>query len=1331
MKLLSSLLIALLFCATTARASVQANLILHWENMPRGAVNAANLPNGSFGNYYSWLTGTKTRWSIVAEVGSYPFPNPVVISNITWTGSGTNWLQNNTGAGSADEYLELRMPGNFSPTVNDFVMAGHVIFSTTNTSGGSVNLDNLIWYSTSGGYSVTQLQLDPSSGPINLAAHSGSGNAGGPTIQKGKVYFLTHLQKDGVYKISVYDPANNYAFVDSTQISTYSENTYLLQMPSGYIGDPPGTIVWGDQVFIFEPTAQQLTDLVTPTVSTPIIEATNKYDWSTNTVGIPGGIPNRQTIYTTLNPGATAAEINAAIDACPSNQVVYLNAGTYTLTAQIHFQYNNGVTLRGAGPTNTILQWGDIGQLYLMRFGSSDPTGFTSITAGATRGSTNITVGSTTGFTVGQPVLIRQTTQSGLIYNDGSGDGIYFISMITATTGTTITFWPPLPYALNNSPQAGYFNTSVIKMTGIEDMTLKNTVTSGQDNNAMFLAYGTWACWFKNVEFSNLRDIGMLWRLSGRCEVRHCYIHDCYGASGNGILLYRQNSFFLVEDNIGERIMTVCQTDGSSGNAFLYNYATNCLQEGFAYQVGALNAGHAAHCMFNLWEGNVANTYQNDGYHGSSSHNTVHRNFLHGLHPTYTGNRKMVDLGRFTYYEQVVGNVLGWTTWSNASGFAYSMSGEPGYTTQPVIYRLGYPNMGNNSFTEAVKIAAYDDFYTYPDTTVSNTANIHGNFDFKTASQIWRASNTNHTLVDSYFYPGAPTNWGNLPWPPFDPATPLAASATNIPAGFRHVYGYDPYQTNDLTAPTLSSATIPLGVGNTLQLAFSETVTTGSGGSNHVAVTATGGAVTAAYASGRNTATLTYNLSRLVASNETVTVNITNVTAGIADSGGNLYAGVTNQAVVNNSYYESSAPTPNPATIASGPTIEGATRISLVVTPATDAAGPINYQLELNGVEQVWQTSTNMWATNLSVLSTNYMRVRARDAFTNLTDWSSYVGAITHTQMVFSTPGLTNWTAPSGVTNVLVQAWGGGGAGGPSGTARRPGGGGGAYARSNVVVVPTTTYNLFVGAGTNPITGGRGFPSWFNTNWVMAVGGTNASTTAVGAGGSATASTGAIKYAGGAGGARSTVTTGGGGGGGGSGGYFSAGGAGGAASGTASGAAGAAGIGDGGAGGAGGVANARGTNGVAPGGGGGGQGGTASNTSGSGANGMVIVSWGVPDTQDPPGDTEAPYIAWSIPDTNYPTISSATYFMSCTVTDNVAVVSGTYSATSGNGTLDITNTVASAAIAMNEGTNQVVFTVADAAANTSSATNWVVYWIPVAPPGITITNLRVGTLQVQ
>ena len=85
--------------------------------------------------------------------------------------------------------------------------------------------------------------------------------------------------------------------------------------------------------------------------SQTIISAGRRIDWSQ--AGVVGGIPNRTSICATLNPGATASQINAAIASCASGQVVFLNAGTYMLSSGIRFNNKRNVTLSGAGSDRT------------------------------------------------------------------------------------------------------------------------------------------------------------------------------------------------------------------------------------------------------------------------------------------------------------------------------------------------------------------------------------------------------------------------------------------------------------------------------------------------------------------------------------------------------------------------------------------------------------------------------------------------------------------------------------------------------------------------------------------------------------------------------------------------------------------------------------------------------------------------------------------------------------------------------------------------------------------------------------------------------------------
>ena len=78
------------------------------------------------------------------------------------------------------------------------------------------------------------------------------------------------------------------------------------------------------------------------------------------------------------------------------------------------------------------------------------------------------------------------------------------------------------------------------------------------------------------------------------------------------------------------------------------------------YQVPDINANHGPHGMMQLFEDNVSVGFQNDGYHGSTSHVTLFRNWLSAQHvdANRTGNLKTVSLERFSYYHNVVGKCL-------------------------------------------------------------------------------------------------------------------------------------------------------------------------------------------------------------------------------------------------------------------------------------------------------------------------------------------------------------------------------------------------------------------------------------------------------------------------------------------------------------------------------------------------------------------------------------------------------------------------------------------------------------------------------------------------
>ena len=165
-----------------------------------------------------------------------------------------------------------------------------------------------------------------------------------------------------------------------------------------------------------------------------IIPADRRIDWSQ--AGIPGGIPNRTTICATFNPGAPAAQINKAIAAC-TNGVVYLNAGTYTLSSGITFGGTSNVTLRGAGPDQTILAFtgtdtcGGVSANVCIHgasrvwSGSVPSANIRNWTAGYAKGTTQITLDSTAGLKTGTILILDQLDDTidpgGVLVSDATG----------------------------------------------------------------------------------------------------------------------------------------------------------------------------------------------------------------------------------------------------------------------------------------------------------------------------------------------------------------------------------------------------------------------------------------------------------------------------------------------------------------------------------------------------------------------------------------------------------------------------------------------------------------------------------------------------------------------------------------------------------------------------------------------------------------------------------------------------------------------------------------------------------------------------------------------
>jgi hypothetical protein len=529
-----------------------------------------------------------------------------------------------------------------------------------------------------------------------------------------------------------------------------------------------------------------------------IIPANRSAPWEGN-VGVPGGIPYRTSIYknivTDLGADPTGAQdcapiIERAISSCPPGKVVYIPAGTFTLKSRVYVANKSNITLRGAGAGVTVIKsTSDNGYILLAGAGPwPPPSTWIPIRAGATKGSNIISVSNTSNFTVGVQMCIGPNGLPSWAHNlGGNQDSMHTMGIlfrVVSKTSSTVTFEPPLPFDFSGMNPAAL---AYPKQTTVEGIGLESFTMDMFDSNASWglQISSAWGSWVKDVEVRGAYGRIMYFSDFIRGEVRQCYTHDqrTTGSNHEGIDFGTDCCWNLVEDNI-------CNTDGPpvvfgdagnrcAANVVAYNYILNPHQVEYSWDI---TFNHGPHNMLNLAEGNVMHNFKDDGYFGSSSHNTLFRNRIDGK----------ISLKHFSNYYNIVGNVLGTT-------------GVPAYETEQVnynfstIYELGFPNIGNHTYsgmfgpTTPPNYSGLPNKLTDPDNqkldrNVKATILRHGNFDYFNNSTVWDSSISDHTLPASLYYSRRPLWWPDtIPWPPIGPdRTPMASQ---IPAKYRFVNG--------------------------------------------------------------------------------------------------------------------------------------------------------------------------------------------------------------------------------------------------------------------------------------------------------------------------------------------------------------------------------------------------------------------------------------------------------------------------------------------------------------------------------------------------------------
>ena len=578
--------------------------------------------------------------------------------------------------------------------------------------------------------------------------------------------------------------------------------------------------------------------------SAVVVSSDRLANWMGN-AGVPGGIPNRTTIfvnvatttvtkYKCFGDGATdnLTALQNALNDCPAGQVVYVPAGNYRLNGQIRIYTKSNWTLRGDGPGKTIIA-GGAGSLFAIGQSPwlSEWPAATAIVSGATNGSTSITVASTANIQNGKLMFLEQDNDGTVVFgfgSGGSGSATYNSDdrmqnntavfnhrvLVTNISGNSVSFIPPLPFDFNPAlnPRAVGFGSIVgPQSVGLEDFTC---IGSGTGQGVWF--QGTFGSWLKNVELSGWGTFGFKFDYVACMSIVDCYIHEpsTYTWSRGYPLQFDMGNNCLVQNNIFYKYQDgLLMQGGSSANVIAYNLFFRSYDGylGTETMLASLYGNHTPYPQFNLWEGNYGNGVQLDFYYGPSRTATFLRNYLTGADPDITTARVVMKLDAHQWSNNVVGNILGssgtsptlyaalpqqtmtwvqktplsWTYDSGTANFSYA---------QPTILRLGYPFSGNNSSAGAVNAPSTSQL-NFIDLSVKSNTLIHGNWDAAGNSVRWDANLADHTIPNSYYLASKPAWFGNLNWPPFDSANGSAMTLmnlTNLPAGYRFIYGTNP-----------------------------------------------------------------------------------------------------------------------------------------------------------------------------------------------------------------------------------------------------------------------------------------------------------------------------------------------------------------------------------------------------------------------------------------------------------------------------------------------------------------------------------------------------------
>ena len=532
-----------------------------------------------------------------------------------------------------------------------------------------------------------------------------------------------------------------------------------------------------------------------------VLSSNRAIDWSR--AGIPGGIPSSGWTQcgSTIASGASASTINAALAACAANHYVQLGAGTFP--GGIKWTKSN-VALRGMGADQTTIQgsgstscFGEGGMVAACSndgtYANSPPAAI-NWTAGYAKGTTVLTLSSVSGIVAGQTMLFLDQCDDGLSGSNCSGtstdNGNYFVCsdgyssaghgcgteegtnayrphraqiqivvpVSVNTANNQVTIAAPGLYAPNwrsgQSPQV--WIVQPIIQAGLENL----SVDSSASGNNGFFVWNGYQCWSSGVRYVDSGKSAIFFFQNAHAVAQSNYIYDSQDSDPYGIQFEIQSDALVVNNIIQQNRSPIVLNGPSTGGVFAYNF-TILDQTGSNGNWAFWN--HSAGIAYDLWEGNVAGGFANDDIHGSHNMITRFRNYFTGHESNNTGQINPIFDAAYNRYGNVIGNVLGTSSFDTT----YQQTS---FDNANVIYTIGAGNPGSSPVVP-------------DDSLVSSTEMRWGNYDTVNGAVRFQSSEVptaapsypnaipaSQTLPASFYLSAQPDWWpSGKAWPPIGP----------------------------------------------------------------------------------------------------------------------------------------------------------------------------------------------------------------------------------------------------------------------------------------------------------------------------------------------------------------------------------------------------------------------------------------------------------------------------------------------------------------------------------------------------------------------------------